>query len=215
MRIGILGSGNVGQTLATALVKKDHEVRIGSRTADNEKAAEWVAKAGSRASQGTFADTAAFGQLLFNCTLGEVSVAVLESAGKDNLRGKVLIDVSNPLDFSKGMPPSLFVSNTDSLAERIQRAFPDVRVVKSLNTVSAPIMVNPGKLHGEPMVFVCGNDAAAKAEVTTLLQRDLGWKRVLDLGDITAARGTEAYLLLWLRLWGALKTTDFDVALAQ
>ena len=215
MRIGILGSGNVGQTLATALVKKDHEVRLGSRTADNEKAAEWVAKAGSRASQGTFADTAAFGQLLFNCTLGEVSVAVLESAGKDNLRGKVLVDVSNPLDFSKGMPPSLFVANTDSLGERIQRTFPDVRVVKSLNTVAAPIMVNPGKLHGEPMVFVCGNDAAAKAEVTTLLQRDLGWKRVLDLGDITAARGTEAYLLLWLRLWGALKTTDFDVALAQ
>jgi hypothetical protein len=215
MRIGILGSGNVGQTLATALVAKQHDVRLGCRTANNEKAAAWVAKTGARASQGTFADAAAFGELLLNCTQGEFSLAALEAAGADNLRGKVLIDVSNPLDFSKGMPPSLFVSNTDSLGERIQRAFPDVRVVKSLNTVSAPIMVNPGKLHGEPMLFVCGNDAAAKAEVTALLQRDLGWKRVLDLGDITAARGVEAYLLLWLRMWGALKTTDFDLALAQ
>jgi len=215
MRIGVIGTGSVGATIATQLVAKDHEVRLGSRTADNEKAAAWAAKVGPRASHGTFADAAGFGQLLFNCTLGEISLAALESAGRENLAGKVLVDVANPLDFSTGMTPHLFVANTDSLGERIQREFPEARVVKALNTVAAPIMVNPGKLHGEHLVFVCGNDAGAKADVTRLLQRDFGWKRVLDLGDITASRGTEAYLLLWLRLWGALKTTDFNVALAQ
>src|SRR5262249_30145732 len=139
MKIGIFGSGIVGQTLASALVAKGHEVRLGSRSADNHKAGEWVAKAGPRASQGTFASAAGFGQLLFNCTLGAVSLAVLEAAGKDNLRGKVLVDVSNPLDFSRGTPPGLFVAVTDSLGEQLQRAFPDVKVVKSLNTVAAQI----------------------------------------------------------------------------
>ena len=146
---------------------------------------------------------------------GGVSIGVLEAAGKDNLRGKVLVDVANPLDFSKGAPPSLFIANTDSLGERIQREFPDVRVVKSLNTVSAPIMVDPGRLKGEHVVFVSGNDPGAKQQVADLLMKDFGWKRVVDLGDITSARGTEAYLLLWLRAWGALKTTDFNIAIAQ
>jgi len=215
MKIGVFGTGGVGRTLAGKLVLAGHDVRLGSRTRDNEKAVAWVKLAGEHASQGTFADAAAFGELLFNATLGGVSIAVLEAAGKDNLRGKVLVDVANPLDFSKGMPPSLFIANTDSLGERIQREFPDVRVVKSLNTVSAPIMVDPGRLKGEHVVFVSSNDRGAKQQVADLLMKDFGWKRVVDLGDITSARGTEAYLLLWLRAWGALKTTDFNIAIAQ
>jgi len=211
MKFGVLGSGMVGSAIAGKLVSRGHEVRMGSRTAANEKAAAWVSSAGKGASQGTFADAAAFGEIVFNCTSGAGSVDAVRAAEAQNLRGKVLVDVANPLDFSKGMPPTLFVSNEDSLAERIQAALPDTNVVKALNTINANVMVNPGRVPGETDVFVCGNDAGAKAQVIRILKQDFGWTTVIDLGDLTAARGTESYLHLWLRLMGALKTADFNV----
>ena len=210
MKFGVLGSGIVGSTIATKLASLGHEVKMGSRDAANEKAKAWAASAGRGASQGTFADAAAFGEIVFNCTAGMSSVDALKSAGESALRGKVLVDVANPLDFSKGMPPRLSVSNDDSLAETIQRTFPEVKVVKTLNTVNANVMVKPGRIPGDHDVFVCGNDAGAKAQVVRLLH-EFGWKSVNDLGDITAARGTESYLHLWLRLYGALQTADFNV----
>ena len=215
MKIAVLGTGVVGETIASKLVALGHEVKMGSRSANNEKAAAWVKKAGAKASQGTFADAAAFGELLFNCTLGTGSIPALEAAGKENLKGKILLDLSNPLDFSKGMPPTLFVSNDDSLGERIQRAFPELKVVKTLNTISAPVMVDPSRIPGEHTVFVSGNDAEAKAQVKRLLTEWLGWKQVIDLGDITTSRGTESYLPLWLRLWGVMGTPDFNIQVVK
>ncbi|MGC8785631.1 MAG: NADPH-dependent F420 reductase, partial [Armatimonadota bacterium] len=153
MNIGILGTGMVGQAIGAKLVELGHEVRMGSRTADNEKAAQWVAAHGPRASQGTFADAAKFGELLFNCTAGVASLQALEMAGAANLKGKILVDVANPLDFSRGMPPSLAVCNTDSLGEQIQLAFPEARVVKTLNTVNCNVMVNPALVRGAPDMF--------------------------------------------------------------
>ena len=210
MKVGVLGSGMVGSAIATKLVSLGHEVKMGSRDAANPKAKAWVASAGRGASQGTFADAAEFGEILFNCTSGAGSVDALKSTGAA-LGGKVLVDVANALDFSKGMPPTLFVSNTDSLGETIQRTFPEAKVVKALNTVNANVMVNPGRVAGEHDLFVCGNDAAAKATVIRLLKEEFGWKSVNDIGDITAARATESYLHLWLRLYGTLQTADFNV----
>jgi predicted dinucleotide-binding enzyme len=212
MRIGVLGTGVVGQTIASKLVSLGHEVRMGSRTPDNEAAAEWVATAGGGASQGTFADAAAFGELLFNCTNGAGSVDALGAAGTENLAGKVLVDVSNALDFSQGPPPSLFVTTKESLGEQIQAAFPQARVVKTLHTVNADVMVEPSLVPGEHDMFVSGNDAAAKEEVTALLA-SFGWprERILDLGDVTSSRGTEMYVVFWLRLWGAVGKAHFNI----
>ena len=210
MRLGVLGTGIVGTTIGTKLVQLGHEVMMGSRTQNNERAATWVQASGPRASQGTFADAARFGETLFNCTSGAASVGALNLAGAANLSGKVLLDIANPLDFSKGMPPTLSVCNTDSLGEQIQRAFPNVKVVKTLNTMSCKIMVNPSLLPGEHDVFVSGNDRAAKAKVIEILKGWFGWKSVIDLGDITAARGTEQILALWVRLMGTLGTANFN-----
>ncbi|MGH3077511.1 MAG: NADPH-dependent F420 reductase [Gaiellaceae bacterium] len=212
MRIGVLGTGMVGEAIATKLVGLGHDVMMGSRTSDNERAAAWVASAGEQASQGTFADAAAHGEVVFNCTAGEASLEAIGSARTEDLAGKVLVDVSNPLDHSRGMPPGLFVSSFDSLGEQIQRAFPDARVVKALNTVNCEVMVDPAKVPGEHDVFVCGNDEAAKTAVVELLG-SFGWpaEHVVDLGDITAARGAEGYVLLWIRLWGALGTGYFNI----
>jgi predicted dinucleotide-binding enzyme len=211
MKIAILGTGMVGNAIGTKLAKLGNEVRMGSRTSNNAKAAEWVKSAGAKASQGTYADAAAFGELVFNCTAGTGSLAALEAAGKKNLAGKILVDVSNPLDFSKGMPPSLSVCNTDSLGEQIQRALPDTKVVKALNTINCNIMVDASLVKGEHDVFMCGNDAAAKGKVAELLEGSFGWKTVIDLGDLTAARGQEAYVLFWVRLWGALGSANFNI----
>lgn len=208
MRIGILGTGVVGRTLGTKLVAQGHEVRLGSRTAGNEKAVAWAAEAGAGASEGTFADAAAFGEVVLNCTAGVASLAALEAAGRGNLAGKVLVDVANPLDFSQGMPPTLAVCNTDSLAERIQRAFPEARVVKTLNTVTAALMVDPGVVPGEHEIFLSGDDLAAKGQVAGWLTEWFGWKpeRIIDLGDLSSARATEMLLPLWLRLFRAFGT---------
>ncbi len=212
MHIGVLGTGTVGRTLAQALVDRGHEVRMGSRQAGNETAVAWAGGAGPLASEGSFADAAAFGELAINATAGAASLEVLEAAGAEQLAGKVLMDVSNPLDFSKGMPPTLTVCNDDSLAEQLQRAFPEVRVVKALNTVTAAVMVQPDLVPGPHTMFVCGDDTAAKQRVGLLLA-ELGWGdgMVLDLGDISAARGMEMYLPLWLRLWGATGTAVLNV----
>ncbi len=216
MKIAVLGTGMVGTTIGSKLVALGHEVRMGARQATNEKAQAWAKSAGPKASVGTFADAAAFGELVFNCTSGGGSLAALDAAGAANLRAKILIDVSNPLDFSKGMPPSLFVSNTDSLGEQIQRAFPETKVVKTLNTLNCELMVNPSRLaSGDHDVFVSGNDEAAKGRVTEVLRDWFGWKRVIDLGDITTARGTESWLPLWVRLWGALGTAEFNLKIVR
>ncbi|MFP2930848.1 NADPH-dependent F420 reductase [Pyxidicoccus sp. 3LG] len=216
MKIAILGTGMVGETLGSKLVALGHDVRMGSRTANNEKAAAWTQKAGARASQGTFADAAAFGELVFNCTAGTASLEAVKAAGAGGgLNGKVLVDVSNPLDFSKGFPPTLSVCNTDSLGEQLQRAFPDVKVVKALNTVTAGVMVDPAKLSAPTDLFISGNDAGAKKQVTQLLTEGFGWKRIVDLGDITGARAMEMYLPLWVRLYQALGTPDFNFQLTR
>ncbi len=217
MKIGILGTGMVGNTIGSKLVQLGHDVKMGSRTANNEKAAEWVKKRGSKASQGTFADAAAHCEIVFNCTSGSVSLDALKMAGASNLKGKVLIDVSNPLDFSKGMPPSLYpsLSNTTSVGEEIQKAFPEAMVVKTLNTVNCLLMVNPSLLPGDHDLFVCGNDATAKSTVTDILKNGFGWKSVIDLGDITAARGLEMILPLWVRLYGTFQSPNFNFKIVR
>ena len=211
MKIGVLGTGIVGKTLATKLVKLGHDVRMGSRKAGSDKAKAWVKDAGGGASEGSFADAAAYGDVIFNCTAGMASLDALRAAGTRNLQGKILIDVSNPLDFSKGMPPSLSVCNTDSLGEQIQKAFPEAKVVKTLNTVTAALMVDPSLIAGTHTMFVSGNDGNAKNAVSKLLQDGFGWKEVLDLGDLSAARAQEMYLPLWLRLYMKLQTANVNV----
>jgi predicted dinucleotide-binding enzyme len=215
MKIAVLGTGMVGNTIGSKLIALGHEVRMGSRSAGNEKALAWTKASGPRASEGTFADAAAFGELAFNCTSGMGAVAAVESA-KAGLAGKILIDVSNPLDFSKGFPPTLFISNDDSLGESLQRALPDTKVVKALNTVNCQLMVDAARVAGgEHDLFVCGNDQAAKGSVTEILKSWFGWKHVTDLGDITNARAVEAYLPLWVRLYGAFKTADFNIRIVR
>jgi len=213
MRIGVLGTGVVGSRLGTKLVLLGNEVMMGSRAASNPKAVEWVKANGSKASAGTFADAARFGEVVFNCTAGSVSLEALKQAGGKNLGGKVLVDVANPLDFSKGMPPTLTVCNTDSLAEQIQRTFPDAKVVKALNTMGNEVMLNPGLVPGEHDTFVCGNDPQAKAQVVEII-RAIGWKNPIDLGDITAARGLEMMLPIFVRLVGTLHTRIFNFKIA-
>ena len=215
MRIGILGTGMVGNTLGTKFVELGHEVKMGSRTADNEDATAWTQKTNStKASHGTFADATSFGEIVINCTPGTVSVEALKLAGEQNLRGKVLIDVSNGVDFSRGIPPTLPISNTDSVAEQIQKAFPEVRVVKTLNTMRTTVMVNPKLLPGETDVFVSGNDPDAKSQVTKLL-KELGWTSIIDLGDIRTARGPEMYFVLWILLSTKFQNPMFNLKLVR
>ena len=206
----------VGRTIGAKLVELGHEVRMGSREAGNESAVAWAGAAGETASEGSFAAAAEFGELVFNCTAGIASVAALEAAGAERLRGKVIVDVANALDFSGGRPPRLAFCNDDSLGERIQAAFPEARVVKSLNTVNCEVMVDPSRVPGEHVIFVCGDDESAKAETVELLN-SFGWPapRIIDLGGIEAARGTEMYLPLWLRLYGTVGSGDFNIGVLR
>ena len=204
MKIGVLGTGIVGQTIGSRLVQLGHEVMMGSRDPANPKAIAWAKEEGHHASFGTFANAAAFGETLFNCTLGTASLDALNEAGAANLDGKVLIDTANALDYSTEIW-TLTVCNTDSLAEQIQRTFPKARVVKSLNTVNCNVMVDPRKLSERTDVFVSGNDTEAKAVVITILRDWFGWKSIIDLGGIETARSVEMYVLLWqhLRNWSS------------
>jgi predicted dinucleotide-binding enzyme len=214
MKIGVLGTGMVGEAIASKLVSLDHEVKMGSRQAGNEKAVAWAAEAGEWASEGSFADAAAHGEILFNCTAGSASLQALEVAGAENLAGKVLVDVANSFDSSHGSPPTLTVCNTDSLGESIQRRFPDARVVKALNTVNASVTVAPEIVPGDHVLPVCGAEDA-KPQVIELLGA-IGWpqERIIDLGDISGARGMEMYLPLWLGFMNSLGTATFNIAIA-
>ncbi len=215
MEIGVLGTGAVGAAIGAKLAQLGHQVKMGSRDAGNVKATAWAAQAGANASVGTFSDAAAFGKILFNCTSGQGALSALNLAGSANLKGKLLIDVSNPLDFSKGMPPTLTVCNTDSLGEQIQRSYPEAKVVKTLNTVNAFLMVEPSKLAGDHSMFLCGNDEGAKGQAREILTSWFGWKDVIDLGDITNARGTEMILPLWVRLYGHFKSPNFNFQIVR
>jgi predicted dinucleotide-binding enzyme len=227
MRIAVLGTGVVGRTLAARLDGLGHDVVIGTRDPAATMARtepggfgtvpypQWQAEhPGIRLL--SFAEAAAFAELLFNATSGAAAMAALVAAGEPALAGKVLVDVSNPLDYSRGMPPTLDPVNTDSLGEQLQRAFPATRVVKALNTMNCQVMVDPGRVPGEHTVFVCGNDGAAKAAVTELIA-SFGWPpgSVLDVGDISAARGTEMLLPLWLRLMGSFGHADFNFHISR
>ena len=211
MKIGVLGTGAAGQTVASKFVAMGHDVMIGARAADNEKVVGFASRTGGKA--GTFADAAAHGEMIFNGTRGDTSLAMLTTLGAE-LDGKILVDVANPLDFSQGFPPHLTVSNTDSLAEQIQRALPRTFVVKSLNTVNAAVMIEPSRVPGHHTVFVSGNDRHAKGRVMDFL-RTLGWHSIIDLGDITSARAAEQLLPLWVRLYGVLGTADFNIAVMK
>jgi len=222
MNIGIFGTGMVGQAIAGKLAELGHSVVIGTRDVEATLAntspnayglppfSAWY-KQQTKVKLGTFADATAHGEMLVNCSSGVASLDAIKSAGEKNLNNKILIDISNPLDFSKGFPPSLTVCNTDSLGEQIQRALPEIKVVKTLNTVNAMVMVNPSLVPGDHNLFICGNDSDAKNSVVNLLET-FGWKEIniIDLGDITNARATEMLLPIWVRLYGKLQTPFFN-----
>jgi predicted dinucleotide-binding enzyme len=227
MNVAVLGTGGVGQTLAGKLAALGHDVMVGTRnvaatlarnTPDAMGAppfATWH-KQHPEVTLVTFAQAAQQGEMVINATSGAASLAALTAAGAGSLAGKVLMDVANPLDFSRGMPPSLTVANTDSLGEQIQRAFPEARVVKALNTMTAAVMVNPQMVAGgDHNVFICGDDAAAKSAVTALLRDGFGWREVLDVGGITSSRGLEMEVIFWVTLMGALGTPMFNFKVAR
>lgn len=221
MRISVLGTGVAGRTLAAAFSTAGHEVVVGTRDVAESTArpdvGEWVAAHGD-VPLVALARAGAHADVLVNGTSGDGTLAALHGAadGAAGLAGLVVADVSNPLDFSAGFPPTLSVANTDSLGEQVQAAFPEARVVKTLNTVNAQVMVDPGALDGEHHVFVAGEDADAKAVVTGLLG-DLGWSSaaVVDLGGIRAARATEMYLPLWLALMGEVGSPQFNIRIVR
>lgn len=222
MKIGILGTGDVGRTLASALSRRGHEVMIGTRDvrrklednpADEGAVSfrDWLA-ANKKVRLGSFAEAAAHGEVLFNATAGHASLEVLAKARPADLKDKILVDVANALGpWSDVGDMELFVVNTDSLAERIQRAHPHLRVVKALNLVTAHIMTNPKGLGGGAHdLFVAANDPQARDRVSRLLREEFGWQTVVDLGDLTAARGLEMMIMVWLKIWAALGTADFN-----
>jgi predicted dinucleotide-binding enzyme len=227
MKTAVFGTGIVGQVLSNRLAELGHSVTIGTRdinktVARTEKDAygnppfgEWYKKNKNTLKLTTYSEAASSSEIIFNCTLGQGSVEALKQAGSANLKGKIIIDVSNPLDFSKGAPPSLSPGNTDSLGELIQRTFPEAKVVKTLNTMNCFLMVNPGALPGDHNVFVSGNDAAAKSTAKEIL-KSFGWidSNIIDLGDITTARGTEQLLPIWIRLYTVLQNPMFNFKIA-
>ena len=226
MRFGILGTGVVGKTIAVRLDGLGHDVIVGTRNPEetlsrtdpdqygNPPFGAWQEEH-PEVRLGTFAEAAAHGDMVVNATAGAVSLEALEQAGEDNLNGKILIDIANPLDFSKGMPPTLLVSNTDSLGEQIQRRFPEAKVVKTLHTMNAYLMVDRAQLAAtDHTVFVSSDDAEAKARVSELL-RSFGWSDIIDLGDITTARGTEMVLPIWVRLFGVLQKPIYNFKIVR
>jgi predicted dinucleotide-binding enzyme len=230
MNISVLGTGSVGQALATKLVSLGHKVFMGTRNIENSlnktepdgwgnpAVGSWI-KNNPEVQLCTYKEAVQQGcDLIVFAMNGNAAFDCLNAVGEDLLNGKTMIDISNPLDFSKGFPPSLTICNTDSLAEKIQAKFPDLKVVKSLNTMSNPVMVNPALIPGDHTVFISGNDETAKSQVVSLLN-SFGWKNdnIIDLGDITTARGTEMMLPVWVRLFGKLQTPlfNFNVNIAK
>jgi len=203
IRIGILGSGEVGRTLGRGFAAHGYSVKIGSRTPDNEKLKDWRKQVQGDASTGTFAETAAFGDILVFSALGSAIDDVISLAGPRNFSGKLLIDTTNPLDFSKGRPPGLFTGLNDSLGERIQQKLPSARVVKCFNTVPNSRMINPGDRTAE--MLICGNDAEAKSQVSQIL-KELGWAGAIDIGGIAESRWLEALVPLWVRTASSLNS---------
>jgi hypothetical protein len=226
-KIGILGTGMVGQTIGAKLVELGYPVTIGTRDAAKTLAkkernqyggpsfGEWHSHH-QEIQVGSFSDAAKFGDIVFNCTNGAATMDAIGLAGKENLRAKTLVDISNPLDFSKGMPPSLLpqFSNTNSLAEEIQKALPEANVVKTLNIVNAEVMVNARKTGGDSTMFVAGNTPKAKDEVKAILKQ-FGWSDIIDLGDISGARGMEMLLPVWLRTWQSLQNGYFGFKIVR
>lgn len=220
MNIGIFGTGVVGRTLAAKLNTKGHDVMIGTRVVEATMArpaatgssarpfSEWL-KDNPSIALGTFEQTSAYGEVIINATKGTGAIDAVGISARADLEGKILIDLSNPLDYSNGFPPSLFVCNTDSLAEQIQRALPHVRVVKTLNVVNCNVMADPAALvDGEHQMMVCGNDPTARAAVAGYLKEWFGWKEVIDIGNLTGARAMEMMLPMWLHLYKAFGTTS-------
>ncbi len=228
MKIGILGTGMVGRTLAARLAGLGHDVQMGTRSPDDTRArtapdpnmgtpgfATWH-KEHPEVKLVRFEEAARHGELVMNAAAGRATVEILSAIGQGPLAGKTLIDIANSLDFSKGMPPTLLVANTDSLGEQVQRLLPQTKVVKTLNTVNAELMVRPASLaKGEHTMFLCGDDDGAKAQVRTLLCEGFGWTDVVDLGGIRSARGTEMYLPLWISMLTALKTPAFSIRVVR
>jgi len=210
MNIGVLGTGATGLTISSKLVELGHDVMVGSREEASPSAVAWAKDQGHNALYGTFMNASEFGEVIFNCTLGSASLSALNLAGAENLKGKILIDTSNPLDRSTDTW-TLTVCNTDSLGEQIQRAFPETRVIKTLNTVNANVMVNPSKLIEKTVVFVSGNDIEAKATVVMILRDWFGWRDIIDLGNITTARSVEMYVPLWHNLRTAISSQRFNI----
>ncbi len=226
MKIGILGTGDVGKSLGAALVRRGHDVMLGTRDVRRkreEKATEdaplsfheWLSK-NKKIRLAPFAEAAAHGEIVMNAVAGHAALEVLAKVKPSDLKEKILIDITNALGPWGEGPIELFVVNNDSLAERIQRAHPNVRLVKALNTVTAHIMVNPaGLASGDHDVFVAGNDPEARERVARFLREEFGWKTVIDLGDLTAARGLEMMIMVWLKIWGALGTSDFNYRIVR
>jgi 8-hydroxy-5-deazaflavin:NADPH oxidoreductase len=218
MKVAIIGSGIVGQTLGKKLVELGHDVVLGTRDPNQLDEAkgwagslsDWLKAVGNQASVSTFAAAAAQGEIVINATYGMASLEALRIAGAENLQGKILIDVANELDFSQGMPPRSLADDETSLGEKIQAAFPTTKVVKTLNTMNCQMMVNPKQLaDGNHTVFISGNDAEAKAKVTELLQ-SFGWTDIFELGDIASARATEMMMPIWLRAFGKLGNVPYN-----
>jgi predicted dinucleotide-binding enzyme len=226
MKVAVLGTGMVGRAHAARLAELGHEVKVGTRDVDATMARTESDQMGNPPYSSwsvehpdvtltTFAEATADAEMIVNVTSGDASIAALTAAGSQNLAGKVLLDVANPLDFSGGFPPTLFVKDTDSLAEQIQSAFPDVRVVKALNTMNAAVQVNPAVLaNAHHSVFVSGNDSDAKKTVISLLE-SFGHTDIIDLGDLSTARGSEMILPLWVRLMSVLGTPIFNFKIVR
>ena len=212
MRIAVIGTGVVGRTLAQAFQGAGHDVAVGTRDpGETSGREEWR---GLDVPLQPLATVAADADVVVNATNGGASLAALGEVGTDHLAGKVLVDVSNPLDFSQGFPPTLSVKDTDSLAEQIQRAFPDAKVVKALNTVNASVMVDPGCLGEDTSIFAASDDAEARGVVVGLL-RELGWVDIIEFDELSNARGLEMWLPLWVRLMGPLGTPVFNLKLVR
>jgi 8-hydroxy-5-deazaflavin:NADPH oxidoreductase len=207
MRVGVLGSGEVGRRLAAGFCSRGHDVIIGSRDPNKSELREWLSGEGAGIGAGTFAQAAERGELLVLAVLGNAADEVIADAGPENFSGKVVIDAMNPLDFSGGFPPKLSITGEDSLGERVQRALTDAKVVKAFNTIGNPYFVDPKFSEGNPTMLIAGDDEGAKRTVGDVLA-DFGWPDPIDIGGIEGSRELEAICIAWVKIGGALGSWD-------